>query len=131
MIEQHKNVKLVGKTNDIFESFRDVHYALYYWVGNSYGFRTRILDVLKTGTPIFLNKECVSGMGMDDSQALFFFENADTIRLAIEDHKSNIENYHKLSKNCAETIKKFNKVSVYDKFYNELLEIYTLNVKKI
>jgi hypothetical protein len=70
------NVKLVGFIESIEEGFKDIHFLINYWTEPSYGFRTRVIDALSTGTPVLTNAAGVDGMGLYYGKSIFCFESA-------------------------------------------------------
>ena len=124
LIAQHQNAVLVGEVNDIQEAFKDVDFGINYWMGSAYGFRTRVLDVLATGTPVFLNRACVAGMGMDDSKGLFFYEETEQIITTIDYYLDDTERYLELSAECINVANRYSGSKVYGDLYENLIEIY-------
>lgn len=124
LIEQHKNVVLIGEVSDIQEAFKQVDFGINYWMGSAYGFRTRVLDVLATGTPVFLNRACVAGMGMDDSKGLFFYEETEQIITTIDYYLDDTERYLELSAECINVANRYSGSKVYGDLYENLIEIY-------
>lgn len=125
LIEQHQNAVLVGEVLDIHEAFEQVDFGINYWMGSAYGFRTRVLDVLATGTPIFLNRACVAGMGMDNSKGLFFYEKPEEIIASIDNYLDDAERYLELSAECVKSANRFIGRKVYSNLHRNLVEIYT------
>ena len=124
LIGQHQNAVLVGEVRDIQEAFKQVDFGINYWMGSAYGFRTRVLDVLATGTPVFLNRACVAGMGMDDSKGLFFYEETEQIITTIDYYLDDTERYLELSAECINVANRYSGSKVYGDLYENLIEIY-------
>jgi len=116
------NVELIGQITSISDSFRNIHFSVNFWLGDSYGFRTRVIDVLACGIPILLNKSCVEGMGFSPNNCLVFIEDGNDVVDSIEYYRNNEKKYSLLCKESIETSKLYERTVISKRFNYELLD---------
>lgn len=116
------NVELIGRINNISDSFRNIHFSVNFWLGDSYGFRTRVIDVLACGVPILLNKNCVEGMGFSHNNCLVFIEDGNDVVDSIEYYRNNETKYALICEESIVTAKLFESNLVTKRFNEELLD---------
>ena len=120
LCHKFENVILIGQIENIQESFKNIHFSISYWLGMSYGFRTRIIDVLACGVPFFLNQRCIEGMGLPHFDGLKFVDSGSDIIEAIEYYKERPSEYKKVCEEALQASRMFSRSAISKKFNIEL-----------
>lgn len=120
LCNKYANVTFVGRLTNIRDGFTDIHFALNFWLGMSYGFRTRVLDVLSCGVPILTNEKCVEGMGLGSKCGVVFIEDSSSIVAMLNFYRAHFEEYNNLCDDAIRTAKLYARSEVSAKFIREL-----------
>ena len=122
-------VKVTGYVEDIKEILKTISVVLCPWNG-TYGFRSRIIEVMALEIPIITTKEAIRGMGLKDSRGIYISEKStDYSNFSIEllqENKKNISDgmyNRKFSSNLYSLKKTYNRVpdfinSIINKYQN-------------
>lgn len=113
-------VKLLGETHDLTGTFASVHFLINYWLEKPYGFRTRIIDALSTGTPVIVNSACIDGMKLIKKPGVILCENLDDLRSIIAHYRANENRYNQLCKEARATADIFSPEVIYKNVNREI-----------
>ena len=114
------NVVMVGRVDSIEEGFKDMHFLINYWEGRSYGFRTRVIDALSTGTPVLTTRAGIDGMGLDLDKCVLVFESIDELAEIINRYVTDESAYNNACQSAYEESLKYDSAVVYAKLNADL-----------
>jgi glycosyltransferase involved in cell wall biosynthesis len=73
-LQQDKRIKVTGFVEDVKETIRHLSAVFCPWEG-TYGFRSRLIEIMAVGVPIIVSPDAVYGMEMDLGEGLYFADN--------------------------------------------------------
>ena len=118
-------VVVTGFVRDVQEVLCSMTVVLCPWKG-TYGFRSRLVEVMATGVPVVASPDAVAGMGMQEGEGLFLAENSSQFAQLTNELLRDRSFLHEQSlKARAQMEKLFSLESTYHRLTRELLEWFT------
>ncbi len=94
-------VTVTGFLDDVASALGSVDLVLCPWEG-TYGFRSRLIEVMATGTPVITTEDAASGMDLEDGKGILFENDLDKWSSITIDLLSSSEKLLKLRKQARE-----------------------------
>lgn len=121
-LQADKRIKVTGFVEDVKEAIRHLSAVFCPWEG-TYGFRSRLIEVMAVGVPVIVSPDAVFGMEMDLGEGIYFAENeAEFARHALElmNNSDTLQEQSRRARSEAE--RKFSYENTYVKGVKEIAE---------
>lgn len=117
----HEKVTVTGFVENVQDILRTMSLVLCPWSG-TFGFRSRLIEVMALGVPVVASPEAVYGMDMDDARGLFLEETDDGMAMAslrLLNDPELLKQHSKLAR--AQVEEKFSYEETYERLAADLL----------
>ena len=96
LADRDSRVKVTGFVEQLETVFKDIAFVLCPWEG-SYGFRTRIVEVMAYGIPVIATKSSIRGMQLENKKGIILTDSINDFSNSILELIKDINNINKLS----------------------------------